>query len=334
MKAAQLTRYAKDYKLELRNVDTPHPNHSQVLVKVKEAAVNPLDSLIGTGSLRLIQNYRLPQTMGNELTGEIIEIGKDVKGFNVNDKVYARLPISDIGAFAEYVAINADAVALLPETLDFKTGAAAALTGLTAYQALHEILNAHAGQTLFIPGGSGSFGQMAIPIAKQMGLTVFVNGGAEARERTLNAGADKYFDFQTENYWEKLSDVDLVIDTLGQNELAHELSILKRGGQLLSLRMGPNGSFAEEQQMTTWKKLLFKANGRKMDRLAKQHGVTYHFIFVRSDGKQLQQLSTLIDQNAIVPAVDPTIFNIEQVNEAQSYLRNGRPKGKVLIHFN
>lgn len=334
MKAAQLTRYTKDYKLELRNVDMPHPNHLQVLVKVKEAAVNPLDSLIGTGSLRLIQNYQLPQTMGNELTGEIVEIGKDVKSFNVNDKVYARLPISDIGAFAEYVAINADAVALMPETLDFKTGAAASLTGLTAYQALHEILNAHAGQTLFIPGGSGSFGQMAIPIAKQMGLTVFVNGGAEARERTLNAGADKYFDFKTVNYWEKLSDIDLVIDTLGQNELAHELSILKRGGQLLSLRMGPNGSFAEEQQMPTWKKLLFKANGRKMDRLAKQHGVTYHFIFVRSDGKQLQRLSTLIDQNTIVPAVDPTIFTIEQVNEAQNYLRNGRPKGKVLIHFN
>lgn len=100
MKAAQLTRYAKNYKLEIHNVDMPHPNHSQALIKVKEAAVNPLDSLIGTGSLRLIQNYRLPQTMGNELTGEIVEVGKDVSGFSVNDKVYARLPISDIGAFA------------------------------------------------------------------------------------------------------------------------------------------------------------------------------------------------------------------------------------------
>jgi NADPH:quinone reductase-like Zn-dependent oxidoreductase len=334
MKAAQLTRYAKDYKLELHNVDIPHPNHTQVLVKVKEAAVNPLDSLIGTGSLRLIQNYRLPQTMGNELTGEIVAVGEDVTGFDVNDKIYARLPISDIGAFAEYVAIDADAVALMPSTLDFKTGAAAALTGLTAYQALHEILKAHSGQTLFIPGGSGSFGQMAIPIAKQMGMTVIVNGGAEARERTLNAGADRYFDFKTENYWEKLSEIDLVIDTLGQNELTHELSILKHGGQLLSLRMGPNGSFAKVKQMPFWKKLLFKANGRRMDRLAKQHGVTYHFIFVRSNGKQLQQLSTLIDQNAIVPAVDPTIFTIEQVNKAQAYLQNGHPKGKVLIHFN
>lgn len=334
MKAAQLTRYAKNYKLELRNVDMPRPNHSQVLIKVKEAAVNPLDSLIGTGSLRLIQNYQLPQTMGNELTGEIVEVGKDVTGFSVNDRVYTRLPISDIGAFAEYVAVNADAIALMPLTLDFKTGAAAALTGLTAYQALHEILKAHFGQTLFIPGGSGSFGQMAIPIAKQMGMNVIVTGSAEARERTLKAGADRYFNFKTENYWEKLSEIDLVIDTLGQTELLHELSILKRGGQLLSLRMGPNGSFAEAQQMPFLKKILFKANGRKMDRLAKQYGVTYHFIFVRSNGKQLQQLSTLIDQNTIVPAVDPTTFTIEQVNEAQAYLQNGHPKGKVLIHFN
>ncbi|MFD1670916.1 NADP-dependent oxidoreductase [Agrilactobacillus yilanensis] len=334
MKAAQLTRYAKDYKLELRNVDMPRPNHSQVLVKVKEAAVNPLDSLIGTGSLRLIQNFKLPQTMGNELTGEIVEVGKDVKNFSVNDKVYMRLPISDIGAFAEYVAVDADAVALLPSTLDFKTGAAAALTGLTAYQALHEILKAHSGQTLFIPGGSGSFGQMAIPLAKQMGLSVIVSGGSEARKRTLNIGANRYLDYKTENYWEQLSDVDLVIDTLGQAELTHELSILKRGGQLLSLRMGPNGSFAEAQQMPFWKKFLFKVNGQKMDHLAKKYGVTYHFIFVRSDGRQLQQLSALIDQNIIVPAVDSTTFTLEQVNEAQAYLQNGHPKGKVLIHFN
>lgn len=333
MKAAQLMRYAKDYQLDIRTVATPHPTASQVLIKVKEAAVNPLDSLIGTGSLRLIQEYALPQTMGNELTGIIVEVGQDVTEFKLDDAVYARLPITQIGAFAEYVVVDANAVALLPKTLDFKTGAAAALTGLTAYQGLHEILNAHAGQSLFIPGGSGSFGQMAIPIAKGMGLTVIVSGNAEARERTLAAGADRYFDFRTENYWEKLADIDFVIDTLGPGEFDHELAIMKQGGRLLSLRMGPNGDFAKTNQMPFWKKILFKANGLKFDRQAKRHGVDYRFIFVRSDGAQLRRLSQLIDQRAIVPAVDATDFTLDQVNEAQKFLANSHPKGKVLIHF-
>ncbi|KRK99839.1 alcohol dehydrogenase GroES domain protein [Secundilactobacillus odoratitofui DSM 19909 = JCM 15043] len=333
MKAAQLTKYAKNYQLELNEIDVPTINDTEVLIKVKEAAVNPLDALIGTGSLRLMHHYQLPQTMGNELTGEIVQLGRSVTQFNLGDSVYTRLPFHQIGAFAQYVAVDASAIAPLPSNLDFKTGAAAALTGLTAYQGLHEILAAKSGQTLFIPGGSGSFGQMAIPIAKALGLTVIVSGNAQAKERTLAAGADQYFDYHTQNYWELLSDVDLVIDTLGPAELEHELSIIKPGGQLLSLIMGPNGAFARAQHMPLLQRILFGLNGRKLDQQAKKAGVTYHFIFVRSDGQQLRAISKLIEANNIVPAVDSKSFDLTEVNEAQAYLANGHPRGKVLIHF-
>ena len=119
----------------------------------------------------------------------------------------------------------------MPEGYDFNTAAAIPLTGLTAYQAIVEELEAKPGQTILIPGGSGSFGQMAVPIAKALGLRVIVTGNARAKERFLAMGVDRYLDYKAENYWEVLSDIDHVIDTLGPGEFEHELVVLKKGGQ-------------------------------------------------------------------------------------------------------
>lgn len=333
MKAAQLQKYDKNAVLQINEIPIPVITNNQVLVKVNVAAVNPLENLITSGSVKLIQDYQLPTTMGNELTGTIEKIGKTVTGFSVGDKIYTRLPLDHIGAFAEYVAVDQNAIATLPANLDFSTGAAAPLTGLTAYQGLHEELAANPGKTLFIPGGSGSFGQMAIPIAKDLGLKVIVSGNSRAKEQTLAIGADQYLDYKTENYWELLHDVDYVIDTLGTGEIEHELSIMKKGGKLLSLKAGPNKRFAVDHNLTGWKRLLFSLAGRKIDKQAANARVEYHFIFVRSDGAQLKEITKIIEKNKIVPAVDPKEFQLEDINQAISYMTNGHPKGKVLIHF-
>lgn len=333
MKAAQINAYAKNFKMMVNDIPQPTLASTEVLVKVAAAAVNPLENLIGTGSVRLIQDYQFPQTMGNELTGTIVDVGADVSDLAVGDEIYSRLPLGNIGAFAEYVAIDAAAVAPLPKTLNLITAAAVPLTGLTAYQALHDTLHAEAGKTLFIPGGSGSFGQMAIPIAKVFGLHVIVSGSAAAKERTLASGADEFLDYKTQNYWELLKPVDYVIDTLGPRELDHELSIIKPGGQLLSLRMGPNKQFGIDHQYSFWKRQLFAMAGRKIDRLAAKHQITYHFLFVESSGAELRTIAKIIDDNHIAPAIDPTLFTIDQVNDALALVTSGHPKGKVVIRF-
>ncbi|AKP67352.1 NADP-dependent oxidoreductase [Companilactobacillus ginsenosidimutans] len=331
MKAAQLDSYNKNYQLTVRDIPTPKISDTEALVQVKYAAVNPLENLIGTGSVKIIQNYKMPHTMGNEITGEIVEIGSKVNAFKVGDVIYSRLPIKTGGGFAEFVAVDSDAIALLPKNLNPQNGAAAPLTGLTAYQGLHEELNAHAGQTVLIPGGSGSFGQMAIPIAKDMGLHVIVTGSGAQKERTIAIGADEYLDYKTENYWEKLKDVDLVIDTRGVQELNHELSVIKPGGRLLSLIMGPNKQFAKDRDFGFVKSFLFSMNGKKFDNAAAKKGASYRFIFVRSDGEQLKKITKIIEDNNIVPAVDPTEFTLDDINDALKLITSGRPKGKVLI---
>lgn len=331
MQAVQIDRYSKNIKTIIRDIPIPSIGPSEVLVKVKAAAVNPLELLIITGSIKLIQDYQMPITLGNECSGIIESVGKDVKDFHEGDMVYARLPISKIGAFAEYAAVDQATIALMPANYDFITAAAIPLTGLTAWQGLTEELEAERGKVLLITGGSGSFGQMAVPLAKALGLHVIVTGNSRARESIMKAGAEKYIDYTKENYWEILSGIDYVIDTLGADEFQKELSVLKTGGKLLSLRTSPNRTFAAKNHLNLTKRLLFTAAGAKYDRMAGKQNKEYRFMFVHSDGTQLKEITKIIERNHIIPKTDPRIFTLESAQEALELVKSGKTDGKVII---
>lgn len=333
MKAVQIKNYSKNINTILTDIPKPQVSDSEVLIQVKAAAVNPLELLILTGSVKLLQDYPMPLTLGNECSGIVEQVGSKVSGFQKGDRVYSRLPLNKIGAFAEYVAVDQDAIAKMPQGYDFNTAAAIPLTGLTAYQAIVEELEAKPGQTVLIPGGSGSFGQMAVPIAKALGLRVIVTGNARAKERFLAMGVDQYLDYKTENYWDVLSDVDHVIDTLGPDEFEHELAVLKKGGRLVSLRTGPNKAFAERKQISGLKKQMFTMAGSKYDKAAKKQGKEYRFVFVRSDGAQLQKITEIVEKQQIKPAIDSRVFSLDQANEALQLVAKGPLNGKVVIEL-
>lgn len=333
MKAAQLKKYSKSYEVDVVDVPIPTFDDNEVLVKVKAAAVNPLELLIISGSVKLIQDYSKPFILGNEVSGEIVKIGKNVDEYKVGDKVYSRLPLNKIGGLAEYVAIHADAIAPLPSNLDYLHGAAVALGGLTAYQAVTEKLIAKPGETILITGASGSFGQIAVPVAKSLGLNVIATGNSAGKKKALEEGASRYFDYTKENYWDSLESVDYVIDTVGEREFSNELKVLKKGGKLLSLILGPNKRFAEDIGFTGIKKFLFSQVGKKLDKKAAEKGIEYHFIFVRSDGNQLKKISKIVEENNIIPVIHSEIFSIDQINQALSLVAQGGATGKVIVEF-
>lgn len=221
----------------------------------------------------------------------------------------------------------------MPAGYEFATAAAIPLTGLTAWQGLTEILQARPGETVFIPGGSGSFGQMAVPITRALGLNVIVSGNARARDSMIAAGATRYLDYRKENYWELLSNVDYVIDALGAGEFERELSVLKPGGRLLSLRTGPNREFAARSGFPLIKRMLFAAAGARYDRAARKQGKEYRFIFVRADGAQLGKITDIVEQYHIVLRVYPHEFGIEQANAALELVARGHTDGKVVVRF-
>lgn len=333
MKAAQIEKYSKDINVNINEIAIPEPKDNEVLIKVKAAAVNPVDILIITGSIRLIQDYSMPLTLGNECSGIVEKVGNKVKDFRIGDKVYTRLPINKIGAFAEYVTVAYDAVAPMPAGYEFISAAAIPLTGLTAYQGITEELGAQSGDTLLITGGSGSFGQIAVPIAKAMGLHVIVTGNARAQERFNEMGVDQYINYRKENYWEILSQIDYVIDTLGAAEFKHELSVLRKGGTLLSLRIGPNRIFAQKNGFSWLKQFLFSLAGSKYDRAAHKQDKQYRFMFVHSDGAQLREITKIVEKYHIVPDVDSRIFSLSQINDALKLVAHGTLNGKVIIQF-
>lgn len=332
MKAAILNGYDKNWReLEIRDIPVPEPGAGEVLVKILTAGVNPLDNMIIRGEVKMIVPYPLPLVMGNEFCGVIEKLGAGVSDFSVGDRVYGRMPLSKIGAFAEYAAIAQSAIARVPDYLTDEEAACVPLTALTALQAL-ELMKPAAGETIFISGGTGSLGAMAIPVAKSFGLTVITNGSAASRDRVLALGADRFIDYKTEDYAEALSDVDHVLDTLGDRELPKEFSILKRGGRLVSLRGMPNGEFASRAGLPAYKRVLLKLAGARYDRMAAKKNQHYYFVFVHEDGAGLRRVSEIFSARRIEASVDE-VFSLDEVNNALKKVASGKSRGKTILRI-
>ena len=331
MKAAVLTHYdKKGTELDIREISTPTPEEDEVLVKIMTAGVNPLDNMIIRGEVKLIVPYETPLVMGNEFAGVVKKTGKNVAGFKPGDRVYGRMPLKKIGAFAEYAAVKETALAVIPEYLSFEEAATVPLTALTAMQAF-EVMDVHAGESVFISGGTGSLGAMAIPVAKSLGLHVYTNGSGDNEERVRKLGAERFIDYRKENYADVLSDVDHVLDTLGDRELPNEFKVLKEGGNLVSLRGLPNGRFARRSGMPLFKQLLFQLAGSKYDRMAAAKKQTYDFLFVHEDGSQLDRIGRLFDKEHPLETSIDTVYDLEEINKALTKVKQGKSKGKTII---
>lgn len=330
MKAAFLMHYDKrGANLEIRDVPEPQPAGGELLVKVKAAGVNPLDNMIIRGEVRLIVPYRTPLLMGNEFVGIVQAAGSGTAGFAEGDRVYGRMPLDHIGTFAEYLTVPADAVAAVPDYLSDEEAACVPLTSLTAMQA-YDLMNTQPGGTLYISGGTGSVGAMAIPLAVARGLKVATSGGAASRDRVEALGVEIFIDYKKQQVASVLSNVDYVLDTLGDKALPAEFEILRVGGSLVTLRGTPNGAFARRMGMPWYKQLLFDLAGSKWDRMARQKDQTYNFIFVHADGAELKEVSRIFAERKITPSVDG-VFPLEEVNAALAKVAAGGSRGKTVL---
>ena len=330
MKAIQIFEYNKqDISATLVEIAKPAIQANEVLVRIKAAGVNPLDNKITRGGVKMLVPHQLPLTMGHEFAGIVEEVGSQVQGLSVGDKVYGLMPTIKAGAFAEWAAVPASILAPMPEGLSYTEATSIPLTALTAYQAL-ELMQVQAGKTIFISGGSGGFGAMAIPLAKARGLVVYTSGNAASRERVLALGADRYFDYRTEDYLQELKQVDYVIDSVGGAELSKQMKLLSSGGRIVSLNGMPNGRFARSFGLPKWKQWLLALVGLSLDRQARRVGATYDFLFVQANGSQLKKITELIEKLGIRPTISK-IFSLEEANEALQSIDKSSSLGKTVL---
>lgn len=330
MKAFIIDRYNPENGMRKADIPSPLVGENDVLVQIHAAGLNLLDSKIKTGEFKAMLPYKFPLIMGHDLAGIVIEVGSNVKKFKVGDQVYARPADFRIGTFAELIAVNQADVAIKPENLSMEEAASIPLVGLTAWQALVEMVNLKKGQKVFIQAGSGGVGTFAIQLAKYLGATVATTTSTANIDLVKSLGADVVIDYKKVDFETMLRDYDVVLNSQDATTLEKSLRILKPGGKLISISGPPDPGFARELGLNVVLKIVMFFLSFATKRKARRLGVHYSFLFMKAEGSQLGKITDLINAGIIRPVIDK-VFPFDQANEALAYVEGGRAKGKVVI---
>ena len=304
MKAAVFHEY--EGPVEIAEVAKPELQDSSVLVEVYAASLNPIDNILRAGYLRQMLELTFPHVKGYDVSGTVVEVGKNVKSVKIGDEVFARPNQMDAGSVAEFARIQEDELAIKPSNMTHEQAASVPLAGLTAWQALVTKGKIKRGNKILIHAGSGGVGTLAIQIAKHFGAFVATTTSGKNAGLVKELGADLIINYTTQNFEDELSDYDLVIDTIGGETLARSFKALKKGGTMVSVKSQDN------------------------DNLAEKYGVHFEWFFMSPDGKMLSELAKLISQGTVKTVID-SIFRMNQAAEAFDRLATGRAKGKIVI---
>jgi NADPH:quinone reductase-like Zn-dependent oxidoreductase len=332
MKAFVLDGYGKKGVLRLADMPPPELRDDEVLIEVHAAGVNLLDSKIRDGEFKLILPYQLPLILGHDVAGVVVKLGSRVRRFKLGDEVYARADDFRIGAFAEFVPVKEDSLALKPTGLTMEEAASIPLVGLTAWQALMARANLKKGQKVFIQAGSGGVGTFAIQLAKHLGATVATTTSTGNAALVKSLGADVVVDYKTQDFEDVLRDYDVVLNSQDGKTLEKSLRVLKGGGKLISISGPPDPEFGKEIRASWFVTLLMRILSSGIRRRARGRGIDYSFLFMQANGGQLHEITRLIEAGAIRPVID-RVFPFESTNEALAYVEAGRAKGKVVVRI-
>jgi NADPH:quinone reductase-like Zn-dependent oxidoreductase len=330
MKAFIIDRYGSGGRVRAGEMPEPEMREDDVLVQIHAAGVNVLDSKIRSGEFKLLLPYRLPLILGNDVAGVVLKVGSRVRRFKPGDEVYARPDQDRIGTFAELISIKEDSVAKKPKNLTMEEAASIPLVGLTAWQALIEKANLRKGQKVFIQAGSGGVGTFAIQLAKYAGAVVATTTSTDNVDLVRSLGADIVIDYKKEDFGKVLSDCDVVLNSLDKVTLEKSLRVLKPGGRLISISGPPDPDFARDIGASWIWRLIMRFLSYGVRAKAKRHQIDYSFLFMRANGDQLTQITSLIDSGIVRPVVD-RVFPFESTKDAMAYVEAGRARGKVVV---
>lgn len=311
MKAAQINNYGDASVIQINDIEKPQVSDGKVLVEVHASSLNPFDSSVRAGYMKDIIPLQLPVTLGGDIAGIVREVGHGVTDVAIGDKVYgqANVVAGNSGAFAEFAATSAQQLAKIPSGLDFVQAGALPLVGVSALQALKEHINLQNGQKIFIHGGAGGIGAIAIQIAKNIGAYIATTASSDDAEYVKQLGADQVIDYKTQDFSKILNGYDTVFDTVGGEDFDKSLSILKKGGIAVSM--------------------IATANEAKAGEL----GVTAVSQATRVTIDALNQLSNLVENGVVKPEIGK-VFPLAEIKDAFEARESGSVRGKVVIEIN
>lgn len=321
MRAMVMDRFGGPEVLHMGEIERPKASPGNVVIRVAYASVNPADWKCVDGWLSQYFEYRFPFVVGFDAAGVIAEVGKGVTDFKVGDRVVtsSNLGIGERGSYAEYVRSDVARVAKLADTVDFQTAAAIPTAAITSWEGLYDVFKLKAGQTILINGGAGGCGSYAILFAKHTGARIAATCGPANLEYVRELGAERVINYRSEYVLDSVrtwapDGVDFVLDTVGQGTLKDGLKMVKRGGTL--------GFIAT----------LIKDEPLFDPAEAKDLGVNLAYVMSSHErsGRQLGEIVNLYNQGKLkAPALE--VLKLEQAGEAQSRVKNGHVRGKILL---
>lgn len=315
MRAVVQDRFGGPEVLEVREMPRPEPIPTEILVRVHAAGLNPVDWKTRSGMSTSGDLSKLPLTVGWDVSGVVEEVGFGVTTVAPGDEVYG-MPWFPrrAGGYGEFVTAPTRQFATKPATLSHEQAAAVPLAGLTAWQTLVDTAHVGPGDRVLIHAAAGGVGHLAVQIAKHFGAQVTATASARNHQWLYELGADEVVDYTATRFEEVVDDVDVVLDSVGDELDAtstRSLEVVRPGGLLIAI---PSGVSAE-----------LAATAASLD-------VRVTPFLVEPDGHALATIGDLIDAGTIKVEVE-TIFALEQIAEAHRQLQTGRTRGKLVVRI-
>jgi NADPH:quinone reductase-like Zn-dependent oxidoreductase len=285
--------------------DLPEPpvGPDTVLVRTRAAGVNPVDLGIRAGHLAGAFPHHFPIVPGWELAGVVEAAGPAVPDLAPGDEVFAYVRRDDVqwGATAELVPVPLRCLARKPQSLSFAEAGAVPLAGLTAYQALTEVLDVGEGDRVLVHRGAGGVGFFAVQIAAALGAHVIATASPRNHGFLRDAGAAEVLDYSAGPISGQLAEpVDAVLDLVGGDTLADAPRQVRDPARIASV----------------------------VDAAVRDLGGRY--VFVRPDAHDLEELARMADAGQLRVSIAKA-FPLEEVREAHELLAGGHVRGKVVV---
>ena len=306
MKAIRIHEYGGPDVLSIDEIPMPEPAADEVLIRVHATSVNPVDWKIREGLRKEKFPSNLPLTLGWDVSGVVEQVGEKVSIFRKGDEVYGRPDPTKNGAYAEYIVVKANLLSIKPISIGHTEAAAVPLAGLTAWQGLFDHGLLKEGQKVLIHAAAGGVGTYAVQFAKSKGAYVIGTASDQNIDFLKRLGADEVIDYNMDNFETILSDIDLVLDTIGGDTQLKSIELLKIGGRLITT-LAPE--FVTE---------------------AKAKNVHLTAYMAQSFPEQLAEIATMIDAGKVKPIIDQ-VLPFTEARSAHIRSEEGHTRGKIVL---
>jgi len=320
MKAMVYTKYGSPDVLQLKEVEKPSPKEDELLIRIHAAAITAGDVIVLKGEpfvTRFVTGLQKPKNTipGKEMAGRVEAVGGNVTQFQPGDEVFGDLSVAGWGAFAEYVAVPENAIALKPANMTFEQAAAVPESAVVALQALRDKGKIQPGNKVLINGASGGVGSFAVQIAKSFGAEVTAVCSARNSDMVRSLGADYVIDYAEKDFTQNGQRYDLILAANGY----HPISDYRRALSPEGIYVATGGSMAQSLQATMIGPFISMTGSKTMGGM-----------MVKPNQDDLVFMKELLETGKVVPVID-RCYPLSEIAEAYHYIGGGHAKGKVVI---